>query len=82
MEFLPLKIDGVKTYAGFWKRFLSGLIDAIIFIPAIFIFNYFIKTSIPVAILITVIQLSLYTIYSIYFNYYYGATIGKSNKII
>jgi uncharacterized RDD family membrane protein YckC len=77
MEFLPLKVDGIKTYAGFWKRFLSGLIDALIFIPTIFIFNYLIKISIPVAMFITVIQLSLYSIYSIYFNYYYGATIGK-----
>jgi len=77
MEFLPIKMDGQKVYAGFWKRFGAAIVDIIFFIPLMAIFHFIQGTSIPVAMVSIVVSSFLFSSYTIYFHYKFGATLGK-----
>jgi len=77
MKFLPLKKDGQKVYAGFWKRFGAAIVDLLVFIPLIFIVNYLEGISIGIAMITVIIGSTLSSMYTIYFHYRFGATLGK-----
>jgi uncharacterized RDD family membrane protein YckC len=77
MEFLPIEKDGFKVYAGFWQRFGAGIVDAIVLIPIAYILYYLEGISIVAAMIVAVISSALYSVYTIYFHFRYGATLGK-----
>lgn len=77
MDFLPIKKDGHKVYAGFWKRFGAAVVDLLVFIPLIFIFTYLEGISIGIAMITVIISSTLSSMYTIYFHYRFGATLGK-----
>ena len=77
MNFLPIETNGFNTYAGFWKRFSAGIVDVIVLIPFLVIFYYIESMSIPMAMIVVVASTLLYSTYTIYFHYKFGATIGK-----
>jgi len=77
MEFLPLELNGSKVYAGFWKRLGAGILDILVFLPFGFIFYKLESFSIPGAVISTILASTVFSIYSIYFHYKFGATLGK-----
>lgn len=77
MEFLPLENDGLKVYAGFWKRLPAAIIDMLIWIPFIFIYHYTQSISITIAFVAVVVFSILFSVYSVFFNLKYGGTLGK-----
>jgi len=77
MKFLPIKKDGQKVYAGFWKRFGAAIVDLLVSIPLIFIFTYLEGISIGIAMITVIIGSTLFPMYTIYFHYRFGATLGK-----
>ncbi len=77
MDFLPLEIDNKKVYAGFWKRFGSGIVDVLVLIPFMYLFYLIDSLSLLAAVCVVVVSSLLYSSYTIYFHYKYGATIGK-----
>ena len=77
MEFLPIKSDGMKVHAGFWKRFCAGFVDALIIMPIAFALAYLEGYNKTLAILITIPSTVLFAMYSVYFNAHYGGTLGK-----
>jgi uncharacterized RDD family membrane protein YckC len=76
-SFLPIEIDGTKIYAGIWQRFGAGIVDAVILIPLAYLLNYLAGLSVITAIIVAVITNLLYSVYTIFFHYHYGATLGK-----
>jgi len=77
MEFLPLEINSEKVYAGFWKRFSAALIDMLVFIPFMVIFHFTQGLSILSAMTTIVVSSLLFSAYTVYFHYKFGATPGK-----
>lgn len=77
MEFLPTEIDGNKVYAGFLKRFGAKIVDMFVFIPFMFLFHYMQGISIPVAIMTASLSSVLFSFYTVFFHYRFGATLGK-----
>jgi uncharacterized RDD family membrane protein YckC len=77
MEFLPIEKDGFKVYAGYWQRFGAGIVDAIVLIPVAYILYYLEGISISAAMIVAFISSALYSVYTVYFHYRYGATLGK-----
>ena len=77
MDFLPITKDGHKVYAGFWKRFGAATVDLLVFIPFIFIVHYLKGISIGIAMITVIIYSTLSSMYTIYFHYRFGATLGK-----
>ncbi len=77
MEFLPLRIEGRRVYAGFWKRFCAGAADGIIFIPITFLFSYIGSLDKILAIAITIPSSLLFALYTVYFHARFGGTLGK-----
>ena len=71
MEFLPIKKDGCKVYAGFSQRFVAGIIDAIILIPLVYLLYYLGSFSITAAMVTVVISSLLYSVYSIFFHLFF-----------
>ncbi len=76
MEFLPTEKNGRKVYAGFWKRLGAAIVDMMVFIPFMLIFNLQ-SISLAVAMLTAVVWYALYYAYVVYFHYKFGATLGK-----
>ncbi len=76
MEFLPTDKNGRKVYAGFWKRLGAAIVDMMVFIPFMLIFNLQ-SISLVVAMLTAVVWYALYYAYVVYFHYKFGATLGK-----
>lgn len=76
MEFLPTEKNGKKVYAGFWKRFGAAIVDMVVFIPFMLIFNLQ-AISLAAAMLTAVVWYALYYAYVVYFHYRFGATLGK-----
>ena len=81
MEFLPIKKDGLKVYAGFWKRFGASLVDglalSLVLFPIQLILIWPVSQPTWGPIAATVISnISLHA-YTIFFHYRYGATLGK-----
>ncbi|MCU4677718.1 RDD family protein [Catenovulum sp. 2E275] len=77
MEFLPLEINSEKVYAGFWKRFGAALIDMLVFIPFMVMFHFTQGLSIFSAMVTIVVSSLLFSAYTVYFHYKFGATLGK-----
>ena len=77
MEFLPIKIDDNNVYAGFGRRLGAVFIDLLILAPTIVLFTYLDGLGMEAAIASIVISTILYSLYSIYFHYKFGATLGK-----
>ncbi len=77
MEFLPIRVNGDKVYAGFLRRFGSMLIDFIILLIINYSLYFFDSISFSLTILISVFSVIFFSIYTIYFHYKYGATLGK-----
>jgi uncharacterized RDD family membrane protein YckC len=77
MEFLPIKVNNRKVYAGFFKRLGSSVVDSLIFMPIMFIFHFISSFTIELAMISAVLSGVLFSVYSIYFHYRFGATIGK-----
>ena len=77
MEFLPIFKDGNEVYAGFWRRLGAAVVDILVLIPFASLFHYLKSINISMAIVAAVINLFVFSIYSIYFNIRYGGTLGK-----
>jgi uncharacterized RDD family membrane protein YckC len=77
MEFLPIEIKNEKVYAGFGKRFGSAIVDMLVFIPFMFVFHFIESSSLSMAMVGTVLSSILFSAYSVYFHYKFGATLGK-----
>jgi uncharacterized RDD family membrane protein YckC len=77
MEFLPLEINNQKVYAGFWKRFGAAIVDTLVFIPFMVVFHFTQGLSILSAMATIVVSSLLFSAYTVYFHYKFGATFGK-----
>lgn len=77
MEFLPIEINKEKVYAGFGKRFGSAIVDMLVFIPFMFLFHFVQSSSLSMAMVSVVLSSLLFSAYTIYFHYKFGATLGK-----
>ena len=77
MEFLPIKKDGSKVYAGFWKRLGALLVDGLVFFPIPLILNWLASKPTWGPVADTVISNLAFPAYTIFFHYRYGATLGK-----
>ena len=76
MEFLPIKKDGLKVYAGFWNRLGALLVDGLVLFPIELILIWLVSKPawVPIATVLSNISFPAYTIF---FHYRYGATLGK-----
>ncbi len=77
MEFLPLNINGRNVYAGFWKRFCAGCVDALIIAPLAILFNWLGGFDHSLAIAITIVSSIVLAMYNVFFNARFGGTLGK-----
>lgn len=77
MEFLPVKLNGEKVYAGFWKRFCAGFIDSLIIIPLAYFFLWLEGFDRTLAIMIMIPASILFAMYNVLFNARFGGTPGK-----
>lgn len=77
VEQLPIELNGRKVYAGFWKRFWAGIVDILVSIPFLMIFNYLESLSLAIAMFIAILSGVFFQVYTIYFHYKFGATLGK-----
>lgn len=77
MEFLPIEYYGIRVYAGFWRRLGALLIDTLVYTPIIILSFFIYTTSINWIIPVLIIHTFFYFIYTIFFHYKYGATLGK-----
>lgn len=68
----------MNKYETFWRRFFAGLIDGVIFIPMGLV-DYFIMDSGNTLILAmgAVLSYSSFYVYTIYFHWSTGQTLGK-----
>lgn len=74
---LPIELNGKKVYAGFWKRFWAGIVDTVVAIPFLMIFNYLQSLSLAIAMFAVILSSVFFLVYTIYFHYKFGATLGK-----
>lgn len=65
------------TYAGFWRRLGAGLVDTIVFVPAIVLYFWLSSLSRTTALLVIVPNSLLYFSYEVYFHWRFGQTLGK-----
>ena len=77
MDFLPIVSNGTRVYAGFWKRFCAGFIDAFIIMPLTFLLLWLEGFDRTLAIIITIPSSILFAMYNVYFNARFGGTPGK-----
>ncbi len=77
MEYLPVRSNGQKVYAGFWKRFCAGIVDILIILPLSFLFTWMEGFDRTLAILITIPSSLLFAMFNVYFNARFGGTPGK-----
>jgi len=77
MTFLPLEVNDQKVHVGFWKRFGALLVDVLVSTPFIIIFYFVAGLSLATAMISAVILNLSSSIYTIYFHYKFGATLGK-----
>lgn len=77
MEFLPIEKDGFRVYAGFWQRFGAGIVDTLVLAPFLYVFYFLESFSISISMMMVVFSSALYSAYTIYFHYKFGATLGK-----
>jgi uncharacterized RDD family membrane protein YckC len=77
MEFLSITKDGVSVYAGFWKRLKALVVDLLIYLPFLFIFQWLEGFSLTLAIVIAITSSFYFAMYNVYFNAQFGGTPGK-----
>ena len=77
MDYLPLKADGKRVYAGFLKRTIAVFVDALIIVPTIYFFNWLEGFNLGIAIIMRIVLVSITTMYYVWFNARFGGTIGK-----
>jgi uncharacterized RDD family membrane protein YckC len=77
MEFLPIKYEGERVYAGFWRRFCAIWVDAFIVMPLGFFFFWLEGFDKTLAIVIMIPSTALFSMYHVYFNARYGGSLGK-----
>lgn len=77
MEFLPIKINEKKVYAGFFKRLGAAIVDMVVVLLMFFVFQFIGSSSISAAIVILIFSSTSYFFYNVYFHYKFGATLGK-----
>lgn len=77
MEFLPILSNGQKVYAGFWKRFCAGGVDAFITMPLAFMLIWLEGFGRGLAIAITIPLSICFAMYNVFFNARFGGTPGK-----
>jgi uncharacterized RDD family membrane protein YckC len=77
MDFLPVLLNGSRVYAGFWKRFCAGLVDAFIILPLAFLFLWLEGLDRTLAIFITIPSSILFAMFNVYFHARFGGTPGK-----
>lgn len=77
MDFLPIEINNEKVYAGFWRRFCAAIIDTLILVIFVLVFDFIEITSLLSEIISLVISSLLFSAYTILFHYKFGATLGK-----
>ena len=77
MDFLPIKSNAQKVYAGFWKRFCAGFADTLIIMPLAFLFVWLEGFDRTLAIGITIPASILFAMYNVFFNARFGGTLGK-----
>jgi uncharacterized RDD family membrane protein YckC len=72
------KREIMEKYDTFWRRFFAGLIDGVIFIP-IGLLDYFTMDSdnTLIVMMATVLSYSSFYIYTVYFHWSTGQTLGK-----
>jgi uncharacterized RDD family membrane protein YckC len=66
-------------YSTFWERFFAGFVDGLLFMPVWWVtsFTFSHSTSVPLRILICVINSVGYLVYSILMHGKHGQTLGK-----
>src|SRR5688572_26373148 len=72
---MELFMENLKYQTGL-KRFGAAIVDAIVFIPLVFVDRLF-SSDITVRLIWTVFVVFLSLFYSIFLHYKYGQTIGK-----
>lgn len=77
MEFLPIISDGKRVYAGFWKRFCAGWVDAFVLLPLAYFLIWLESFDKNIAILLVIPSTALFAVYHVYFNAHFGGALGK-----
>jgi len=77
MEFLSITKDGLSVYAGFWKRLKAGVIDLLICVPFVLIFNWLEGFNLTLAFVIAITSSVFFAMYNVYFNAQLGGSPGK-----
>ena len=80
MNFLPLEIDGIKVYAGFWKRFCASFIDVLIIFGVTFPLMKTLDlygSDRSLTIVLSVFRFLLVNMYIVYLHARFGGTFGK-----
>ena len=68
---------GDPRYAGFWRRFGAGIVDASLFMPLSVLFTLSETQSRPAAFLAAILNNSIFYFYVLPMTARYGATLGK-----
>ncbi len=77
MRFLPLEINGNRSYATFFQRLGAALIDVIILFALIFLSSTLESSNFTLAATVRFGLPIILGVYYIVFNAKYGGTIGK-----
>ena len=81
MDFLPTEntnyAGNYKVFSGLWPRALAVIIDVIMLAPMVLFCYVIFNSSITAALFGLVVVIILAFGYAVYFNFSYGATIGK-----
>lgn len=64
-------------YAGFWRRLGANVIDGIVTLPLVFVFEWGSGISQQLAIYLAIPYALIYSLYRFYFHAKWGATLGK-----
>jgi uncharacterized RDD family membrane protein YckC len=77
MDFLPIWSNGERIYAGFWRRFWAGLIDFVIIMLVWYVSRRLCGHDKTLAIAITILFSTLFSLGYVFFNARFGGTPGK-----
>ncbi len=80
MQFLPLEMYGLKVYAGFWRRLVAAVLDSLVsFLLFGLLYLAYVNStaSITWLVLAALVYNLSYAVYTTFFHYRFGATLGK-----